>query len=479
MMRCPEKYGETMKDNIFREYDIRGIVGKDLLLDCVYDLGRAIATFLIGKHEQNRRVIIARDGRSHSLGIQQDIIRALNDSGFEIVDIGLCPSPAAYFAVYHLHIPAALVITASHNPKEYNGIKIWGAWGEQIQDIKRIYRERSFVPLETETQKAVNFYPIVDDYISYLVRHFSHLHQLEVNAVIDCGNGAAGVVLPLLIEEMKWSNVKLLFADVDGTFPNHEADPTVPENMQDVARELATDQSFKVGMGLDGDCDRMNPMTSDGYLVPGDKLLALFSKKVLANNLHAAVVCDIKSSAGPMEAMRKWGAKVCLAPSGHSLIKKAMAEHHALLAGELSCHFFFHDRYFGYDDGIYALLRTVELLHENQCSLQDLLQSIPARVSSPEIRIACNSDDEKRVIVETVRQVFASRTDLKDLISIDGMRAQTSYGWGLIRASNTQPVICLRFESDTKEGLQHIKQDFYTPLAGYFDAQELKEKIDL
>lgn len=467
-----------MKSNIFREYDIRGIVGTELILENSYALGKAIATYLTSKHPGFGQFIVGRDGRSHSLAFQQNIVNAILDLGFDVIDVGICPTPSVYFAVHHLNIPIALAITASHNPKEYNGIKMWGVWGQEVQAIRKIYEEQSFAQPRSGSRGSISSYPIIDHYIDYLTNHFKHLKNMPMHAVIDCGNGSAGTVMPQLIEKMQWQNVQLLFPEVDGDFPNHEADPTVPENMTFVAQTLAENPRMEVGMGLDGDCDRMNPMSKSGELIPGDKVLALFAQQVLKNHPGAAVVCDIKSSSGLIDILKQLGGKACIAPSGHSLIKKAMIANDALLAGELSCHFFFKDRYFGYDDGIYAAMRVFEILWQSGKSLDQLLQIVPHKLSSPEIRLACASDSEKTVIVDKIKKIFAARTDL-DLITIDGIRAQMSYGWGLIRASNTQPVICLRFESDSKEGLQTVKNDFFQLLLPHFDEQFLRRKIEL
>jgi phosphomannomutase len=311
-----------------------------------------------------------------------------------------------------------------------------------------------------------------------LEEKFGNLKNVTLNAVIDCGNGTAGTVIPKLIKKMGWKNIKLLCSEVDGTFPNHEADPTVPANMIMVKEALVSDNTLSVGLGLDGDCDRMNPMTKEGELIAGDKLLALFAQRALKDFPGASVVFDIKSSSSLIELLTKWGAKPCISPSGHSLIKETMAKTNAKLAGELSCHFFFHDRYFGYDDGIYAALRLFELLVTSGKTLTQLLTIIPHKENSPEIRIECASDEEKLKIVEHVKKVFSTRTDAK-LITIDGIRAQMPYGWGLLRASNTQPVICLRFESETKEGLLRVKRDFFTGLQKLFDENKLKEQIGI
>lgn len=466
-----------MNDIIFREYDIRGVVGKDLMLDQAYDLGKAIVTYLAEQNPQEKTFVIGRDGRTHSLELTECIQNAALDLGFDVIDVGLVPTPALYFAVHHLKLPCALEVTASHNPKEYNGIKMWYVWGEKIQAIKNILRTKNFLPL-AQQRGSIKKYDILSDYLAYLKNQFAQLQGLSLNVVIDCGNGPAGLIYPRLVEMMDWKDVTILFPEVDGNFPNHEADPTVPENMQDVARELATHDDRVFGIGLDGDCDRMSPMTKKGFLVPGDKLLALFAQTMLLKNPGATVICDIKSSSSLMELLNKWHARPILCPSGHSLIKVAMEAEQALLAGELSCHFFFKDRYFGFDDGIYASLRLFELLVQQDRSLEELLAVFPHRESSPEIRLICKTEEEKREIVASVKETFSSRTDM-ETITIDGIRAQAAYGWGLIRSSNTQPAISMRFESSTPEGLARVKYDFYQALQPYFDEQTLKEKIEL
>jgi phosphomannomutase/phosphoglucomutase len=276
------------------------------------------------------------------------------------------------------------------------------------------------------------------------------------------------------METMKWPNVQLLFAEVDGSYPNHEADPVKEKNMQDVKHVLTT-TDIQVGMGLDGDCDRMAAMTKEGFLVPGDQLLAVFAQPIVREHPGAAVVFDIKSSGGLIELLERWGAKPCLSPSGHAIIKDRMKQEQALLGGELSCHFYFHDRYFGYDDGVYAILRLFELLVTTGKRLEELLEIFPKKVTSPEYRIFC-PDEKKHGVVQAVTKIFAQRSDV-DTITIDGVRATMDYGWGIIRVSNTQPAICLRFESDTPQGLQQVKNDFMQVLAPYFEKEFLYEQL--
>jgi phosphomannomutase/phosphoglucomutase len=395
--------------------------------------------------------------------------------GFDVIDLGTVPSPATYYAVKYFNNPAAVMITASHNPKEYNGIKVWGAWGIQIQEIKQIFQSKVFHQNTTKQIGTVTGFNIIEKYLEYLTSNFSHLKNLDIKAIIDCGNGAAGTVIPELIKRMNWTGVKVIFEAVDGTFPNHEADPTVAQNMTFLANMLKT-SDFEFGMGLDGDCDRMCPMTKSGDLVGGDKLLAIFSKPILKQFPGASVVFDIKSSNSLIESIIQDGGIPIISASGHSIIKEAITKHNAKLAGELSCHFFFNDRYFGYDDGIYAILRLVEIIVQSGKTLDVLENSLPKKQNTPEIKIKCASEADKTKIVDMVKTVFAAKKDIQS-ITIDGIRAQMSYGWGLLRASNTQPDICLRFESDSKDGLEMVKNDFYLALKPNFDEKMLKNKL--
>jgi len=478
---CKEKGIFIMKSQIFREYDIRGIIGKELEIEETYNLAKAIITYYKQQNPSLETIIVGRDGRNHSLPIQQEIIKATIECGINVIDIGLSPTPALYFSLFTLPIHTGMIVTASHNPKEYNGIKIClnkrSVWGKQIQEIRNICESKKFYENISEKKGTIKNYDILTDYINWLADHFKHLHNLSIKTVIDCGNGTAGTVFARLIAKMNWSDVKLLFEKVDGNFSNHPADPTNIKNMQDVASELKNNPNLKLGIGLDGDCDRMDPMTKSGYLVPGDQLLAVYSQRVLKDFPDATIVFDIKSSSSLIDLLRSLGAKDHICPSGHSLVKEAMLVNNAKLAGELSCHFFFNDRYFGYDDGIYAALRLFEILHETAKDLEELINIFPNKHRSPEIRIPC-TESSKKEIVENVKNIFAARKD-SNMITIDGIRAQVDYGWGLIRASNTQPVICLRFESDTKDGLQKIKTDFYQALKPYFEEKELKEQIEL
>ncbi len=461
-----------MNDVIFREYDIRGKVDIDFTVDEVYDLTQAILSLCKAAKPQLQAVAIGMDGRTHSPSIKKEVMRAVLDYGLDAIYIGVCPTPALYFAMNVLQVDAGIMITASHNPKEYNGFKIClgkeSVWGAQIKEIKALYKDRIHYKASLPGQEREHL--IIPDYINFLTTHFQSLKNNAIKAVIDCANGSAGTVIPELVARMNWQNVQVLYPEVDGTYPNHEADPTVEKNMQDVKKLLqATDAA--VGIGFDGDCDRMAPMTKKGVLVPGDVLLAVFAQAIIEQHPDACIVFDIKSSQVVLDLLEQWGACPRFSPSGHSIIKNEMKKHNALLAGELSCHFFFKDRYFGYDDGIYAMLRLFEILDHTAKSLDELIAVVPKMYSSPEFRIVC-AEDQKQLLIDAVYDCFIQKADTS-IITIDGARIITSYGWGLIRASNTQSVVSLRFESNNAEGLLRIIKEFAMILKEYVDIQQL------
>jgi len=462
-----------MKDTVFRKYDIRGKVGSELDLDQMYDLGLSLAYYFLQRKPETKTVAIGMDGRASCPHIKNCLRDAMTDSGLNVVFVGICPSPVLYFSLFHYDIEAGLMVTASHNPKEYNGIKICldkkMIWGQEVQDIKKIFHEKKRI-LSSEkgsyTEKNM-----IGPYTGWLREHFSHLVGMELSAIVDCGNGAAGTVMPHLIKKMEWKNVKTLFEEVDGDYPNHEADPVVEENMRFV-KEALEKGDYQVGVGLDGDADRMAPMTKDGQLVTGDKLLAVFAEPILKKYPGSVVVGDIKASSGLSEIIEKWGGGLYFSPSGHSIVKKYMHQYNALLGGELSCHFFFADRHFGYDDGFYAMMRLFEIMNETKRSLKELISVFPKRVNTSEMRIEC-PDNKKKEVVSYVTSLFEKRPDVT-MITIDGVRAIMDYGWGILRESNTQPVISLRMESDTQEGLQKVKGDFYNAMKPYFEENFLK-----
>jgi phosphomannomutase / phosphoglucomutase len=463
-----------MIDSIFRQYDMRGKVGSELLIEEVYSLGSAIAYYFVQKNPDIKTVVIGMDGRTHSPALKEELCNAFLDSGIDVLFIGTCPTPVLYFSLFNLPVDAGIIITASHNGKEYNGFKIClgkeSVWGDQIQEIKNLYKAKRALP--KERKGIYTQHDVITQYIAWIKSHFKHLIGINLSVLVDCGNGAAGTVLPELITAMQWPHVDLLYPEVDGTYPNHEADPIVEKNMKDLKNAVKT-ESYTIGIGLDGDCDRMAPMTKDGQIVAGDKLLAIFAQSVITNHPGATIVFDIKCSSGLPQILEQLKALPMMSPSGHSIIKAQMKKNNALLAGELSCHFFFKDRYFGYDDGIYAMVRLFEILVETGKTLEELLEFFPVKYNTPEFRLTC---DESRMpqIVEMVKAAFVNKSDVK-LVTIDGIRVIMKDGWGMVRPSNTQPVICLRFESDSPQGLERIKHEFVELLRPYIGIDELKE----
>jgi phosphomannomutase/phosphoglucomutase len=382
-----------------------------------------------------------------------------------------------YFATYTMPVDAGVMITASHNPKEYNGLKIslgtHSLWGQQIKELGKLYYEKKC--LDVDKAGTYTEHCIKDDYIAWHAEKFSHLKNVDIAAVVDCGNGAAGIVVPDIITTMGWKNIQLLCAEVDGTFPNHEADPTRAKNMEDVRHALDTTNAV-VGVGFDGDADRMGAMTKEGELVPGDKLIAVFAEPMVKEYPAMTVVYNVVCSAGLTEVLESWGAQTVITPVGHSIIEENMETHNAMLGGETSCHFFFRDRHFGYDDGVYAMFRLFELLVQSSKNLTELLKVFPEKVTSPEFRLPCD-EEKKYSMVEEMKSLFCQQKNVK-ILAIDGVRVTTDYGWGIIRASNTQPVLSIRFEANTQQDLQHIKEDFIAVLAHFFDEKYLREQFE-
>ena len=456
-----------MRDHIFRKYDIRGIVGQELPLTDVYHFGRAVAYYFIRRNPDIQRIVIGMDGRTHSPEIRQELIRALIDSGLDVSILGVCPTPVFYFALQTLSVDAGIMITASHNPPEYNGFKI--AFGKdlisahEITTLRDLYKrkarsERGRVGLTTKMA-------IIPHYMSWLEQAFAHLKGSDINAVVDCGSGAAATVMPELVQRMAWQNVTLLYDTVDGTFPHRCPDPTQPGASQELARVVAL-QKASCGVAFDGDADRMIALTEDGALVTGDRMLLLFSQEVLKANPGATVVFDAKCTQVLPAFLQKWGATYYRTPTGHSFVKQKMIETDALLAGELSNHFMFKDRYFGYDDGIYAMMRLFEIVQTTGETLYELLSVFPTSYTTGEVRIPCD-EKCKDAIVQSVHAAFIGRTDAM-ITTMDGVCVEMPYGWGIVRASNTEPVMSFSCESMTKEGFEKIKDDFYQALAPAF-----------
>jgi len=468
-----------MDKQIFREYDIRGKVGSEFDLTQVYALARAIAVHILHKSPDAKKIVVAMDGRAHSLQIKKSLCRALIDSGFDVIFIGVCPTPVMYFSLHQLKVDAGIMITASHNGPEYNGLKMnlgtTSIWGADIQKIRVLYEQRVVVENVRSRGHEIE-HSMIDRYVDWLANHFSHLQGSDYSMVFDCANGAAGAVVPQLIEKMNWKCAELLYPEVDGTFPNHEANPVVEKNARDLCNAVAAVEA-DIGFGFDGDADRMAPVTAEGRLIAGDQLLVLYARSVLDTHPHASIIYDIKCSQIVPDLVARACGTAHVSPSGHSIIKAAIQKHHAALAGELSCHFFFADRYFGYDDGIYAALRLLEIVQESHKTLDELVSELPETFATSEMRFLCAERVKENVV--SGAQHYFSQKKIRDISLVDGVRVSTDDGWGIVRASNTQSVICVRCESSTPEGLNRVKKDFYAALVPFFEKDFLNEKMEL
>lgn len=459
-----------MQDHIFRKYDIRGVVGQELLVNEVYTFGRALAAYLVdrAKPQDLRTVAVAMDGRVHSAAIRDELVRAFIESGLNVCFVGVCPTPVLYFGMHTCAYDAGVMITASHNEKEYNGFKI--CYGTELIDAHEILELRTLyqqhLQIHTTQQGTFSEYPLVDQYISWLEQAFDHMKGSTINAVIDCGNGAAAAVVPQLVKRMGWPNVTVLYETVDGNFPNRCPDPTKPHALKELARQVAVKKAA-CGIAFDGDADRMVGMTEFGVTLSGDTLLAVFAQEMVKNNPGASVAFDCKCSQVLSTLLTQWGAKYSITPTGHAFVKEKMVETHALLAGELSCHFMFGDRYFGYDDGVYAMMRLLEIIHTTQKTVYSLIATFPQSYTTGELRIPCQ-EQAKQAIIDSVHAAFSDTSDI-EISTLDGVRIQTAYGWGIIRASNTQPVMSFSCEAMTPEGLKKITNDFYQALGASFN----------
>ena len=436
---------------IFRQYDIRGIWGKDLTPEAAYLIGRAFGTLALDSSEKRSvRLSVGRDVRLSSEEIAGELIKGIISTGASVLDIGECPTPVQYFSLHRLDLDGGVMVTGSHNPPEYNGFKLSigkeTLFGEGIQQIREIIESGDF----TEGRGGIEKKEIINDYISFLKKDFHDLSGIKV--VLDAGNGTAGLVAPRIVEELG-SHVTRLFCDPDGMFPNHHPDPVVGENLEALIRTVQ-EESADLGIAYDGDSDRIGVVDCDGEIIWGDRLMIIYTRDILRRNRGAAIIGEVKCSQVMYDDIARHGGRPIMWKTGHSLIKKKMKEEKALAAGEMSGHIFFADRYFGYDDAIYATLRLLEILKKNGVPyrLKRLLEGLPEVYSTPEIRFDC-ADDLKFRVIEEIREVFAEY----EVNTVDGARINFGDGWALIRASNTQPALVMRFEAWSETYLGKIK----------------------
>jgi phosphomannomutase/phosphoglucomutase len=443
-----------LNPEIFRQYDIRGIAGKDMNEEDVELLGRGIGTYLA--RQGNRYIAVGRDCRLTSEAYNRRLIQGLTATGCRVVDIGLCPTPVAYFAIRHLKTQGCVAVTASHNPPQYNGFKVCSGtdsvYGDQLQEIRVLIEKGDF----EKGKGSVESFEILPPYIDFVAGNIELKRTLRIG--VDCGNGTAGLTAMPILKRLS-VEVHALYAEPDGTFPNHEADPTVAKNMADLV-SLVKQKKLDVGLGFDGDGDRLGVVDADGSLIFGDQLMIVYGREILTRKPGAIFISEVKCSQTMYDDIEKHGGKAIMWKTGHSMIKQKMKEVKAELAGEMSGHIFFSDRYLGYDDAVYAACRLLEIISAGNKTIAQLLADVPRTFSTPEIRMDC-ADNIKFEVVRKVTDHFRQR---EKVIDIDGARVLFGDGWGLVRASNTQPALVLRFEALSAERLKEIRHTVETAL---------------
>lgn len=446
-----------MNPVIFREYDIRGVVGSDFDEAFAHQLGQAYVTMLTReKAAKNPNVAIGHDARLSSPKLAEAMVSGILSAGGNVVFLGLVTSPISYFATFTLpDVQGAIMITGSHNPPEYNGFKVsvgkTTIFGDAIQNLFKIIEKSDFVMGEGHRRD----FNIFDNYVERYKNEFGRLNDIPV--VLDCGNGAAGCIARRLYESVGLSPT-ILFEKPDGRFPNHHPDPTVEENLKELIREVHA-RKARVGIGFDGDADRIGVVDDQGSMILGDELIALCSRFILKDQPGGKIIGDVKCSDRMFDYVRKYGGEAIMWKTGHSLVKEKIKVEKAPFGGELSGHIFFSDRNYGYDDALYAGLRVVEILSKTGKTISELLSDLPKSYNTPEIRID-TTEEKKHAIVERIKSEFAESKPGVSVNLIDGIRVSFADGWALARASNTQPVLVLRFEASSPESLARIKEKF-------------------
>lgn len=437
-----------MNFEIFREYDIRGIADRDLTPQAVVRLGRAAGTYML--RHGCRTIALGRDVRLSSGRLRDNLVEGLAAAGIDVIDLGECPTPLLYYALFQLDVEGGIMITGSHNPPEYNGFKVavgkTTLYGDQIQQIRRISEEGSFAA----GQGRVATKSFIPDYLNELSQSFGRLAD-PPRVVVDCGNGTASFVAADLYRNLGCEVVPL-FCRADGRFPNHHPDPTVAENLVSLIDEVVQ-RGADLGIAFDGDSDRIGVIDDKGRIIWGDELMVLFSRQILQKHPGATIIAEVKCSQKLFDDIRKRGGNPIMWKAGHSLIKAKMKEENALLAGEMSGHMFFADRYYGYDDAFYAGARLLELCSDSKQKISEMLADLPQTYSTPEIRMEC-PESLKFEVVGRAQQYFSSHFKTS---AVDGVRLIFDDGWGLVRASNTQPVLVLRFEATSEARLREIR----------------------
>lgn len=443
-----------LERSIFRAYDIRGIVGTNLDAGIARLIGEAIGTLLVEKDLKG--IVVGYDGRLSSQALADGLIEGLIATGSSVLNIGQVPTPVVYFATYNTEFTSGISITGSHNPPDYNGFKIMidghTLSGDEIINIyERIANKNTF---KSQTLGHVASKDMVPEYTQYISNDIQIGRTLKV--VIDCGNGVPGAVAPAVIEAVGANVVEAIYCDVDGTFPNHHPDPSDPENLVDLIK-MVKYHDADLGLAFDGDGDRLGVVTSQGEIIYPDRLLMLFAEDILHRNPGAAIIYDVKCTGALQGHILRHGGSPIMWKTGHSLIKAKMKETFAEFAGEMSGHFFFAERWFGFDDGIYAAARLLEILAAAPEGIQAKFDALPKSFSTPELKVELAEGEQHQFIEKFVAN---ATFDGARINTIDGLRADWPFGWGLVRASNTTPVLVLRFEADTQHSLAEIQKQF-------------------
>lgn len=436
--------------NIFRAYDIRGVVTTDLRPDIVFLIGRALATL----YPTCQQVVVGRDGRLSSQDLADQLIAGLRAGGTDVIDVGEVPTPVLYYATHALKTGSGLMVTGSHNPPEYNGIKMVMAektlFGDLIQEIFNCIQTNDFCTGSGALEKI----DVLDDYVSVINQDITLQRPLKI--AIDCGNGVAGPAALKLFAQLG-CEVTPLYCDVDGTFPNHHPNPSELDNLKDLINSVCEKQ-LDLGLAFDGDGDRVGIVDETGEVLYADRQMMLYAEDVLSRNPGAEVIFDVKSSRNLARHIEQAGGKATMWKTGHSFIKNKMKETGALLAGEMSGHIFFKERWFGFDDGLYSAARMLEILTTQGLTASQRFALLPNDVSTPEITLKLDEDGAQHRFVE--KFVAEATFEGAQLTTIDGVRADFNYGWGLVRASNTTPAIVIRFEAVNSDKLAQLQRDF-------------------
>jgi phosphomannomutase / phosphoglucomutase len=436
---------------IFKAYDIRGVVGKTLTAPIVRRIGQGLGT--LAQERGRDTLVVARDGRISGPELAAEVAAGIRDSGANVIDIGMVATPMSYFAAHELNTQCSVMVTGSHNPPDYNGLKMVIAGDTLAGDAIQALRARlESGPLKTGAG-GIRGADIVAAYLDRIVSDVSLARPMKI--AIDCGNGVAGAFAPVLFRRLG-CEVSELFCTVDGTFPNHHPDPSQPKNLQDLIACLATTDN-QLGLAFDGDGDRLGIVTREGRIIYPDRQLMLFAADMLARNPGAIVIYDVKSTRNLKPWIVSHGGTPLLWKTGHSLIKQKMKETGALLAGEMSGHTFFKERWYGFDDGMYAGARLLEILSRH-ADASAALNALPDSVSTPELNVGCGNESPHALIARLAAS--ADFPGAVDLIRIDGLRVEYGDGFGLARASNTTPVVVLRFEAESEAALRRIQGEF-------------------